>query len=88
MDNPEVALARKDMGRVLRECLSALPACQAEVMDLVYYHEKSVREVAVIVGIPENTVKTRMFGARKRLAAMLQAAGIDRSSLTPALALA
>ena len=30
-DNPEAALGRKDMGRVLRECLNALPACQAEV---------------------------------------------------------
>ncbi len=87
-DNPEVALGRKDMGRVLRQCLNALPACQAEVMDLVYYHEKSVKEVAEIVGIPENTVKTRMFGARKRLAAMLQAAGIDRASLAPAAAFA
>lgn len=87
-DDPETALGRKDMGRVLRQCLSALPACQAEVMDLVYYHEKSVKEVAAIVGIPENTVKTRMFGARKRLAVMLQAAGIDRASLTPAMALA
>ena len=37
-------------------------------MDLVYYHEKSVREVARIIGIPEPTVKTRMFYARKKLA--------------------
>ena len=29
-----------------------------------YYHEKSVEEVAEIVGIPENTVKTRMFYAQ------------------------
>jgi RNA polymerase sigma-70 factor (ECF subfamily) len=49
-----------------------------EVIDLVYYHEKSVEEVAAIVGIPEATVKTRMFYARKRLAELLKAAGIDR----------
>jgi len=44
----------------------------------VYYHEKSVEEVAEIVGIPQNTVKTRMFYARKRLAELVKAAGIDR----------
>ena len=46
--------------------------------DLVYYHEKFVEEVAEIVGIPENTVKTRLFYARKRLAELLKAAGIER----------
>ncbi len=36
------------------------------------------KEVAEIVGIPENTVKTRMFYARKKLSELLQAAGIER----------
>jgi RNA polymerase sigma-70 factor (ECF subfamily) len=44
----------------------------------VCHHEKSVEEVAVIVRIPENTVKTRMFYARKKLAELLKAAGIER----------
>jgi RNA polymerase sigma-70 factor (ECF subfamily) len=48
------------------------------VIDLVYYHEKTVQEVAEIVGIPEATVKTRMFYARKRLSELLKTAGIDR----------
>jgi RNA polymerase sigma-70 factor (ECF subfamily) len=37
-----------------------------------------VEEVAEIVGIPENTVKTRLFCARKKLAELLQAAGVER----------
>ena len=45
---------------------------------MVYYHEKSVEEVAEIVGIPEATVKTRMFYARKKLAELLKAQGIER----------
>ncbi len=55
-----------------------LSAEHREIIDLVYYHEKSVEEVAEIVGIPENTVKTRMFYARKKLAELLKAAGIER----------
>ncbi len=50
----------------IRECLHGLSAEHREIIDLVYYHEKSVEEVAMIVGIPENTVKTRMFYARKK----------------------
>jgi RNA polymerase sigma-70 factor (ECF subfamily) len=77
-DNPEVALAKKDRSAVIRKCLTGLSAEHREIIDLVYYHEKSVEEVAEIVGIPENTVKTRMFYARKKLAEMLKTAGIER----------
>jgi len=77
-DNPAVTLAKKDKSAELRKCLGGLSAEHREIIDLVYYHEKSVEEVAVIVGIPENTVKTRMFYARKKLAELLKAAGIER----------
>jgi len=77
-DNPEVALAKKDKGAALRQCLGKLSAEHREIVDLVYYHEKSVAEVAGIVGIPEATVKTRMFYARKKLSELLKEQGIDR----------
>jgi RNA polymerase sigma-70 factor (ECF subfamily) len=77
-DNPETALAKKDKGALLRQCLTALSAEHREIIDLVYYHEKSVEEVAGIVGIPEATVKTRMFYARKKLSELLKEQGIDR----------
>ena len=77
-DDPEVALEKKDKSAIIRKCLTGLSAEHREIIDLVYYHEKSVDEVAEIVGIPENTVKTRMFYARKKLAELLKAAGIER----------
>jgi len=77
-DDPEVVIQKKDKGAALRRCLEALSPEHREVVDLVYYHEKSVLEVAEIVGIPEATVKTRMFYARKRLSELLKTAGIDR----------
>jgi RNA polymerase sigma-70 factor, ECF subfamily len=77
-DDPETALAKKDKGAVLRQCLSGLSAEHREVIDLVYYHEKSVEEAAEITGIPEATVKTRMFYARKKLSELLKQHGIDR----------
>jgi RNA polymerase sigma-70 factor, ECF subfamily len=77
-DDPEVALQKKDKAAVLRQALSKLSAEHREIVDLVYYHEKSVEEVAGIVGIPEATVKTRMFYARKKLSEILKEQGIDR----------
>jgi RNA polymerase sigma-70 factor (ECF subfamily) len=77
-DNPEVAVQKKDKSARLKQCLKALSREHQEIIDLVYYHEKSVEEVAQIVGIPENTVKTRMFYARKKLGQLLKAAGIER----------
>ena len=77
-DDPEAALGKKDKAAAMRKCLTGLSAEHREIIDLVYYHEKSVEEVAVIVGIPEATVKTRMFYARKKLGELLKAAGIER----------
>jgi RNA polymerase sigma-70 factor, ECF subfamily len=77
-DDPEMTLAKKDKGTAMRECLEKLSAEHREIIDLVYYHEKSVEEVATIVGIPAATVKTRMFYARKKLSELLKERGIDR----------
>jgi RNA polymerase sigma-70 factor (ECF subfamily) len=77
-DTPDVTLEKKEKGEVIRQCLTSLSADHREIIDLVYYHEKSVEEVAQIVGIPEATVKTRMFYARKKLAELLKAQGIER----------
>jgi RNA polymerase sigma-70 factor (ECF subfamily) len=77
-DDPEIALQKKDKGEILRKCLTALSPDHREIIDLVYYHEKSIEEVAEVLKIPENTVKTRMFYARKKLAELLKAAGVER----------
>jgi RNA polymerase sigma-70 factor (ECF subfamily) len=77
-DNPEIVVQKKDKSELLRKCLTGLSTEHWEIIDLVYYHEKSVEEVAEIVGIPENTVKTRMFYARKKLGELLKAAGVER----------
>ena len=77
-DDPEVVAQKTDKGAAMRRCLASLSDEHREVIDLVYYQEMSVAEVAAIVGIPEATVKTRMFYARKKLSELLKANGIDR----------
>ena len=80
-DDPEMAVQAKDRGDMMRRCLAALSPEHREIIDLAYYHEKSIEETAQIVGIPVATVKTRMFYARKHLSSMLSAAGIDRAAI-------
>jgi RNA polymerase sigma-70 factor (ECF subfamily) len=73
-DDPELMLQNKNQAEALRQSLARLSPEHSEVIDLVYYHGKSVAEVAEIVGISEATVKTRMFYARKRLADLVATA--------------
>lgn len=77
-DDPEVELAKRGKAEVMRACIARLSDAHREIVDLVYYQEKSVAEAAEILGIPENTVKTRMFHARKQLSTLFQQAGVDR----------
>jgi RNA polymerase sigma-70 factor (ECF subfamily) len=79
-DDPEVALQEKNRDELLRRALTRLSPEHRQVIDLVYYHEKSVDEVARILDVPPATVKTRMFYARKKLAELVkgaEAVGLD-----------
>ena len=77
-DDSEVVVQKADKGRVMQQCINRLSPEYREILDLVYYHDLSIGEVSTVVGIPEGTVKTRLFKARKRLAELLAAAGVDR----------
>jgi RNA polymerase sigma-70 factor, ECF subfamily len=70
-NDPELALQEKDRSELVRRALMRLSIEHREVIDLIYYHEKSVDEVAHILDIPPATIKTRMFYARKKLAELV-----------------
>ena len=75
-DTPETSLDRSNVSAILRACIDKLSPAHREIINLVYYHEKSVEEAGEIIGIPQSTVKTRMFYARKQLAELLKGAGV------------
>jgi len=74
---PDVSLVTPDPAPALRKselvatAMSGLPEAQREVVFLTFYEGLSYREIAGILGIPEGTVKSRMFHAKKRLAEAL-----------------
>jgi RNA polymerase sigma-70 factor (ECF subfamily) len=72
-DTPEKVVLNLDRSAQLRICLAQLSRDHREILDLVYYQQKSIEEIAEVIQIPKSTVKTRMFYARKRLAQLLSA---------------
>jgi len=68
---PEGQHMRQDVLRRCGAALDALPAEQRQVVILTYFEGRSYPEIARIVGCPVNTVKTRMFHARRRLRSLL-----------------
>lgn len=59
----------------VQRSIAALPAAQQLTVMLVFYVGLSYEEVATVTDCPVNTVKTRMFHARRKLREALSAAG-------------
>jgi RNA polymerase sigma-70 factor, ECF subfamily len=80
-DDPETIMQKTNRSALLQDCLKQLSLAHRQVIDLVYYHEQSVDEVAHIIGVTQSTVKTRMFYARKRIAELMAERGVERAWL-------
>ena len=68
---PEQRLGERQLRALLLRALEALSAPQRAVVELCYFQGAGYREIAAIVDCPVDTVKTRMFHARRRLRATL-----------------
>jgi RNA polymerase sigma-70 factor (ECF subfamily) len=68
---PEHELELQRLQRAIGAALGELPASQRAVVQLTYHHEMGYAEIADIMDCPVNTVKTRMFHARRRLRSLL-----------------
>lgn len=65
-------LARQQRSVSVLKCLSHLPDEQRDCMHLVFYEGLSLGEIAKIQNCPENTVKTRLFHARRKIKQCLE----------------
>ena len=64
---PEQQLGRRQAKDVLLRAIGELSADHRAVIDLTYFHEIGYREIAELMECPQDTVKTRMFHARRHL---------------------
>jgi RNA polymerase sigma factor (sigma-70 family) len=79
--DPEGIIERQELRQTLAGALQALSPEQRAVVELTFYHEYSYQEIAAMTKCPVNTVKTRMFHARRRLAQLLVGLGLSRSTM-------
>ncbi|HEY0510572.1 MAG TPA: sigma-70 family RNA polymerase sigma factor [Thermoanaerobaculia bacterium] len=76
-EEPERLAVRRELASVLGRAIGALSPEQRAVVELTYYYGLAYQEIAEIVGCPVNTVKTRMFHARRRLKELLPELGVS-----------
>ncbi len=83
---PERRVEERERRHAVFAALGRLSPEHRAVVELTYYFGHSYAEIAEIVGCPENTVKTRMFHARRRLRDLLprEASGAEEPATTRA----
>jgi RNA polymerase sigma-70 factor (ECF subfamily) len=72
--DPEHDARRRELARLLTRALDELSLDHRVAFVLCEVEERSSREVAEIVGVPEATVRTRLFHAKKKLRVLLEEA--------------
>jgi RNA polymerase sigma factor (sigma-70 family) len=65
--SPDEGVSRAQVQRELSRAMGELSADHRSVVDLTYFHDMGYREIAEIMDCPVDTVKTRMFHARRHL---------------------
>ncbi|MEH6455038.1 MAG: sigma-70 family RNA polymerase sigma factor [Cocleimonas sp.] len=73
---PYEEMAATERDEQLVESIGKLSEKHKEVIELVYFRELSIKEISGMLDVSENTVKTRMFYARKHLKAILSNEGL------------
>lgn len=74
--NPERELSRAFLAQALNRALDALPDAQRVAFVLCEVEDLSSREASEIMGVPEATVRTRVFHAKQKLRTLLDEEGI------------
>lgn len=74
---PEDRAAARSEQEVVQAALGRLGPEHREVLEMAYYEELSLAEIAEIVGVPPGTVKSRLFHARQQLKSLLTRRGLE-----------
>lgn len=64
---PDAVLDNEETSRMVTELIDGLPDAQRTCTYLYYYDQLSVKEIAAMIGVSENTIKSRLNYARKAI---------------------
>ena len=72
IDNALDNLINEEKSKLIRQCIDKLPEDSSSLLTLFYFEELSLDEISKIINIEANTVKVKLFRARKKLAVILE----------------
>lgn len=74
-DRPDEGMFRTQLAKLTQRAMAALSREHQEILRLVFYEEQPYEEISTLLGIPANTVKTRVYYAKQRLKEQLARLG-------------
>ncbi len=81
IDNALEGLIKEEKQQLIRSCVNKLPEESSAIITLFYFDELSLDEISGITGIESNTVKVKLFRARKKLAKIMEQYMIPKNNL-------
>ena len=81
IDNALESLIKEEKQQLIRSCVNRLPEESSAIITLFYFDELSLDEISGITGIESNTVKVKLFRARKKLAKIMEQYMIPKNNL-------
>ncbi|MEC3966036.1 RNA polymerase sigma factor [Flagellimonas halotolerans] len=72
MDTALDKMVRQERSEIIGQCLSQLSAEDAGILTLFYFEEKNLQEIGQTTNLSVNTLKVRLFRARKKLAGIME----------------
>lgn len=72
LDDALDKMVQEERSEMINRCLAKLPPEDAGVITLFYFEEKNLMEIEKALGLSVNTIKVRLFRARKKLAVIME----------------
>lgn len=72
LDDALDKMVQEELSEMINRCLAKLPPEDAGVITLFYFEEKNLMEMEKALGLSVNTIKVRLFRARKKLAVIME----------------